>query len=91
MRDYIHVMDFALAHVVALRYLQAGNRGAITLNVGAGKGTTVLELLRAFERASGRQVPYEVVGRRPSDVAELWADTAMAEKLLGWRAEHDVE
>ncbi len=90
-RDYIHVMDLARAHVAALRYLQDGNRGALALNVGTGKGTTVMELLRAFEHASGKPVPYEVVGRRPGDVAELWADTSMAERLLAWRSEYGIE
>ncbi len=89
-RDYVHVMDLAHAHVAALRHLRAGNRGALTLNIGTGKGTTVLELLRAFEQASGKLVPYDVTERRPGDVAELWADTTLAERLLTWHAEYDV-
>ena len=90
-RDYIHVMDLARAHVSALRHLQGGNRGLLTLNVGTGKGTTVLELLRAFEQTTGKQVPYEVVDRRPGDVAELWADATLAGQLLTWRSECDLE
>lgn len=88
-RDYIHVMDLADAHVRALEY---GSRqlGARAINVGTGRGYSVLELVRAFEAASGKTVPYETVGRRTGDVAELWADTALSEKLLGWRAQHDL-
>ena len=90
-RDYIHVMDLARAHVAALRYLQRGNRGALALNVGTGKGTTVLELLDAFRQASGKPVPHEVVGRRRGDVAELWADASLARRLLGWTPEYGIE
>lgn len=90
-RDYIHVMDLARAHVAGLRYLQAGNHGALTLNIGTGRGTTVLELVQAFARVSGRPVSYEIVDRRPGDVAELWADTTLAERTLFWRAEYDVD
>lgn len=90
-RDYIHVMDLAHAHVAALRYLHRGNRGALALNIGTGKGTTVLELLDAFRQASGRPVPHEVVGRRPGDVAEVWADASLARRLLAWSPEHGIE
>lgn len=89
-RDYIHVMDLAHAHVAALRGLPQ-RAGATVLNIGTGTGTSVLELVRAFEAASGRKVPYAFVARRPGDVAELWADPTLAEQVLGWRAEHDLE
>lgn len=84
-RDYIHVMDLAEAHVRALEY-GAEHRGAWAINVGTGRGYSVLELVRAFEQASGRAVPYDVVERRTGDVAELWASPARAEELLGWKA-----
>lgn len=61
------------------------------LNLGTGRGTSVLELLRAFEHASGCTVPFEIVGRRDGDVAELWAGPKLAERLLGWRARHDID
>ncbi len=89
-RDYIHVMDLAEGHVAALDYLLE-NTGLLTVNLGTGKGASVLDLVRAFERASGRQVPYEVVGRRAGDIAECWADPALAEQLLGWRASRTLE
>ncbi|NII10581.1 UDP-glucose 4-epimerase GalE [Oleiagrimonas sp. C23AA] len=89
-RDFIHVMDLAHAHVAALRGLDQ-HKGATVLNIGTGKGTSVLELVRAFESASGRQVPYAFAERRPGDVAELWADPTRAEQVLGWRAEHGIE
>lgn len=89
-RDYIHVMDLARAHADALEFLLAENRSA-TVNLGTGRGTSVLELARAFERASGRTVACEVVGRRPGDVAEVYADPALAASLFGWRAQLDVD
>ncbi|WP_329743183.1 UDP-glucose 4-epimerase GalE [Dyella sp. A6] len=89
-RDFIHVMDLAHAHVAALRGLPR-QAGATMLNIGTGKGTSVLELVRAFEMASGRNVPFEFVGRRPGDIAELWADPSLAQEVLGWRAEYDIE
>lgn len=88
-RDYIHVMDLADAHVRALEYCSR-QLGARAINVGTGRGYSVLELVRAFEAASGKAVPYETIGRRAGDVAELWADPALSEKLLGWRAHHDL-
>jgi len=90
-RDYLHVMDLAEAHVAALEHLQGGATGALAVNLGTGRGTSVLELVRAFEQASGRPIPYDIVGRRDGDVAELWADPALAERLLGWRARHSIE
>lgn len=83
-RDYIHVMDLARAHADALDYLVDG--GSLAVNLGTGHGVSVLELVRAFEAACGRSIPYEVVDRRPGDVAEVYADPSLAARLLGWRA-----
>lgn len=85
-RDYLHVMDLAQAHVRAVEALESGASGAKALNLGTGRGTTVLELVRSFESASGRRIPYEIVGRRAGDVAELWADARSAKEHLGWEA-----
>ncbi len=84
-RDYLHVQDLAEGHVAALKHLLGGG-ASLTLNLGTGQGVSVLELVRAFERASGRPVPYEIGPRRPGDVAAYYADPALAERLLGWKA-----
>lgn len=89
-RDYIHVMDLAQAHVHALEALD-GVQGHLPLNLGVGRGVSVLELLRAFEAASGRAVPYSIVARRAGDVAAVYADPSRAERILGWRADRGVE
>ena len=89
-RDYIHVVDLARAHADALEYLVRADR-SLTVNLGTGRGVSVLELLRGFEQASGRPVPYEIVARRPGDVAEVYADPALARQLLGWEARLGVE
>ncbi len=89
-RDYIHVVDLARAHADALDFLVREGRSA-NINLGTGRGTSVLELVRAFERASNRRVPYEIVARRPGDVAEVYADPSLAHELLGWRAEFDID
>ena len=89
-RDYIHVMDLARAHAHALEALEEV-RGHLPLNLGAGRGISVLQLLRAFEAASGRDIPYRIVDRRAGDVAEVYADPARAERLLGWRTALDVD
>jgi UDP-glucose 4-epimerase len=89
-RDYIHVMDLARAHADALDALERGGRG-FTVNLGTGQGVSVLQLVRAFERASGRTVPFEIVGRRSGDVAAVYADPSLAHRLLDWRAELDVD
>ena len=89
-RDYIHVCDLADGHVAALRYLQV-HPGLLTLNLGTGRPVSVLEMVSAFERASGHPVPYQIVPRRPGDVAQCWADPALAERMLGWRARHGVD
>jgi UDP-glucose 4-epimerase len=89
-RDYIHVTDLAGGHVAALRY-QAENPGVATVNLGTGRGYSVLEMVRAFSAASGREVPYQVTPRRAGDIASCYADPGLAEKLLGWKAERGIE
>jgi UDP-glucose 4-epimerase len=89
-RDYIHVMDLAEGHVAALDRLLA-HAGSFTVNLGTGRGHSVLEVVAAYERASGRKVPYAVVPRRAGDVAASYADPARAEQLLGWRARRSLD
>ena len=89
-RDYLHVSDLAEGHVAALRHLQGGG-GSLTLNLGTGRGISVLDLVRAFERASGRKVPYEIAARRDGDVAAYYADPSRAQALLGWKAKRDLD
>lgn len=89
-RDYIHVVDLAEAHLQALEKLLSGEGGMLTLNLGTGRGYSVLELVRAFEAASGQRVPYRVVARRPGDIAECWADPSAASSRLGWRASRGI-
>ena len=89
-RDYIHVCDLAEGHVAALHSLRQ-HPGLLTVNLGTGQPVSVLEMVRGFEQASGRPVPYRIVARRPGDVAACWADPALAERLLGWRARRGVE
>lgn len=84
-RDYIHVLDLAEGHVGALRYLLDAKR-SITVNLGTGNGHSVLEVVRAFERASGRQVPLEIVARRPGDIGACYADATLAREAFGWQA-----
>jgi UDP-glucose 4-epimerase len=89
-RDYIHVMDLAAGHVAALEYL-ASTPGAVALNLGTGRGHSVLELIAAFERACGRAIPRRIAPRRPGDVAAYYADPSRAEALLGVRARRDID
>ena len=84
-RDYIHVVDLALGHLKALERLQTQG-GYFVVNLGTGIGYSVLDMLRAFERASGKPVPYRVAARRPGDIASCYADPALAHQLLGWQA-----
>jgi len=88
-RDYIHVVDLAIGHLKALDRLQRGP-GVLTCNLGTGRGNTVLEVIKAFEQASGRKVPYRIVDRRPGDIAEAWADPTYASTELGWSATRDL-
>lgn len=89
-RDYLHVVDLAEGHVAALRRLLGGS-DSLTVNLGTGRGSSVLELVQAFERASGRPVPYDIVARRPGDIAVCYADVALAEQLLGWTAQRGLD
>jgi len=89
-RDYIHVVDLAIGHVKTLNKLQS-QTGVLTYNLGTGRGNSVLEMVRAFERASGRPVPYKIVGRRKGDIATCYASTELAELELGWKAERSIE
>jgi UDP-glucose 4-epimerase len=89
-RDYIHVVDLARGHLAALEALRK-QPGVLTVNLGTGRGYSVLEMVRAFEATSGRSVPYRVVGRRPGDIAECYADPSLAFEKLGWRAELGIE
>jgi len=89
-RDYIHVVDLAKGHLAALEYASA-HTGAEAINLGTGKGTSVLEIVRAYEKASGRKVPYTIAPRRDGDIAFCYADTKKAEELLGWHAEKTID
>jgi UDP-glucose 4-epimerase len=91
-RDYIHVVDLALGHVAALaRLVNAGAPRECIVNLGTGRGHSVLEVVRAFEAASGRPVPCEIVARRPGDVATCYADATRASTLLGWQARRGLD
>ncbi len=89
-RDYIHVCDLADGHVAALQRLFDAP-GSFTVNLGTGRGHSVLELVRAYAAASGRDIPWQVVPRRPGDIAACFADATQAMVLLGWRARHDLQ
>ncbi|MEO8188544.1 MAG: UDP-glucose 4-epimerase GalE, partial [Burkholderiaceae bacterium] len=89
-RDYIHVVDLALGHLAALARLER-EAGCWAVNLGTGRGYSVLEMIRAFEQASGRPVLHRFAPRRPGDVASCYADPAMAGELLGWRAERGLQ
>jgi len=88
-RDYIHVLDLAEGHVAALRFL-LGGRESLTVNLGTGQGYSVLDLVKAYEAASGRAVPYDIVARRAGDVAACYADPTLARERLGWEARHGL-
>ena len=89
-RDYIHVMDLALGHLAALNHL-ARAQGLLTLNLGTGRGCSVLEMVTAFEKACGKPVPYRVVDRRPGDVAQSFADPSEAARTLGWSTRWNLD
>ncbi len=88
-RDYIHVVDLARGHLAALAALERDG-GLLTVNLGTGRGYSVLEMVRAFEQASGRPVKYRIAPRRAGDIATCYADPALARERLGWQAEHDL-
>lgn len=88
-RDYLHVCDLAVGHLNAINYL-ADCRGVEVFNLGTGKGVSVLQLVEAFEKASGVSIPYEIVDRRTGDLPEFWANANLAEERLGWTAEREL-
>ncbi len=92
-RDYIHVVDLALGHLAALRALERQGDPAegLTVNLGTGTGYSVLDVVRAFSKASGRDVPYRIAPRRPGDIAAMYADPKRALELLGWKAERGLD
>ncbi|MFC7298937.1 UDP-glucose 4-epimerase GalE [Herminiimonas aquatilis] len=90
-RDYIHVVDLAVGHVKALAKLIASETTVQTYNLGTGCGSSVLQMIKAFERASGRAVPYRIVPRRPGDIAVCYADPSLARRELGWSAQRTIE
>ena len=89
-RDYIHVVDLARGHIKALDALDSVD-GVLTVNLGTGTGYSVLDMIQAFEAASGRNIPYRIVGRRAGDIAQCYADPAYASRVLGWRAELGID
>jgi UDP-glucose 4-epimerase len=89
-RDYIHVVDLARGHVSALDYMR-GKSGVHVFNLGTGKGSSVLEVIAAFSRACGRDLPYKILPRRAGDIAENYADPSKAERLMGWKALYDLD
>ncbi len=90
-RDYIHVEDLAAGHVAALTHLAGMAANVGTWNLGTGHGTSVLQVVDAFQRASGRTIPYEIVGRRTGDLPATWADPTKAHAELGWRATRTID
>ena len=89
-RDYIHVVDLAKAHLKALDYAYSSNKTS-AFNIGTGIGYSVFDVIKAFEKVTGKSLPYKVVDRRSGDVAECYADPSLAAKVLGWKAEFDLE
>lgn len=89
-RDYIHVVDLARAHVLAIEYAST-HKGVEIINIGTGKGYSVLEVVKAYKKASGKDVPYVIADRRPGDIATCYADTKKAYDLLGFKAEYDID
>ncbi|MCW7762044.1 UDP-glucose 4-epimerase GalE [Photorhabdus luminescens] len=89
-RDYIHVMDLAEGHIAAIDYLNKQQSYEV-FNLGTGAGYSVLELLHAFEKASGKDIPYKITDRRPGDIAECWSNPSRAHDILGWQATHNID
>jgi len=89
-RDYIHVVDLASGHLSALDILEK-HEDIMTINLGTGQGYSVLDMVRAFEKASKRPVPYRITARRPGDIATCYADPSYAYELMGWKAKRDIE
>ena len=88
-RDYIHVMDLAMGHVKAIENIDKFDR-VMAINLGTGKGYSVIDMVKAFEEASGKKVPYKITHRRPGDIATCYADPSYAKELLGWSAKYDL-
>lgn len=88
-RDYIHVVDLARGHLCAVKYVLE-HTGTEAVNLGTGKGTSVLQLVRAFEKASGKTINYKIADRRPGDIAEFYANTDKAKAMFGWEAKYDI-
>ncbi|AKD24590.1 UDP-glucose-4-epimerase [Polynucleobacter duraquae] len=90
LRDYVHVDDLAMGHFLALEYLEC-NPGMLVVNLGTGKPNSVLEMVATFEKVSGKKIPYDIVGRRPGDLAEYYANCDLARVVLGWQPKHGIE
>lgn len=90
-RDYIHVIDLAEGHVKAIEKIEKQSGGVKIYNLGTGKGSSVFDVLHAFERACGKEIPYVIAPRRPGDIDACWADPSLAEKELGWKAKFDLD
>lgn len=89
-RDYIHVVDLATGHLAALKYVLS-NTGVEAVNLGTGKGSSVMEVLKSFEKACGKDIPYEVMPRRAGDIATCYANTEKAKRLFGWEAKYTLD
>jgi|SRR5215469_1852249 len=90
-RDYIHILDLANGHLVALNYIREHRPGTRAWNLGTGRGSTVYEMIKAFSNACGKNLPYKVVARREGDVLDLTSNPSLANKELGWKAQHTLE
>ena len=89
-RDYIHVMDLAKGHLCAVDYVLA-HKGVEAVNLGTGKGSSVFDVLHAFEKACGKELPYKIMPRRAGDIAWCYANTDKAKELFGWTAQYDLD
>lgn len=89
-RDYIHVVDLAKGHLAALAEISR-NPGCLAVNLGTGRGYSVLDMVHAFEKACGKPIPYQIMERRPGDIASCYADPTLAKDKLGWQAQYDIE
>jgi UDP-glucose 4-epimerase len=90
-RDYIHIVDLAKGHVAAIKKIAEGNIRCKVYNLGTGRGYSVLEMIKALEKASGKNIPYQIEGRREGDIGSVYCDTTYAEKDLHWKAEYGLE
>ena len=89
MRDYLHVSDMALGHVKAI--VKLAHQNYFTVNLGTGRGHSVLEIIKAFEQVIGKVIPYQFAGRREGDVAASYADSSLADEVIGWKSERNLE